>query len=252
MSDGKSNMPLKTRLLIHLRSEREKISYLSRREKLSYILEYYWIWIVGIIAAVSFLIFFTYRMFFVSKDYWFYAIYANTTADAGERSALWYDFADYEGFDLKEKSMVMNAASYFDPSVRGGTVNSYFQSFVAVTEGGDLDVLTMGKEGITKIGESGRLADLNQPEYQKFREKYGDRFVYCIPYDEEYSTEPVPVAIDVSDSLLVTKYHLYEGDCCLGIGAYTKRPETVEHFLEFIFAEDKGTESEGSTEAVNA
>ena len=130
MSDGKSNMPLKTRLLIHLRSEREKISYLSRREKLSYILEYYWIWIVGIIAAVSFLIFFTYRMFFVSKDYWFYAIYANTTADAGERSALWYDFADYEGFDLKEKSMVMNAASYFDPSVRGGTVNSYFQSFV--------------------------------------------------------------------------------------------------------------------------
>ena len=67
--------------------------------------------------------------------------------------------------------------------------------------------------------------------------KYKDHLVYCEPYDEEYEKDLVPVGIDISDSLLITKYHLYEGDCALGISAYTSRPEGVETFLEFLFSE---------------
>ena len=55
--------------------------------------------------------------------------------------------------------------------------------------------------------------------------------------DGDYSASQVPVGIDVSDSLLVTKYNLYENDCVLGIGAYTKRPENVKSFLAFILQE---------------
>ena len=61
--------------------------------------------------------------------------------------------------------------------------------------------------------------------------------MYCIPYDEEYSTEPVPVGIDLSDSSLVTKYHIYEDDCVLGISAYTQRLDAVEQFLAFVLEE---------------
>ena len=52
------------------------------------------------------------------------------------------------------------------------------------------------------------------------------------PYDEEYSTEPVAVGIDISGSRLMTEYELYDDTCVLGVGAYTQHPEDVAAFLE--------------------
>ncbi|MCQ2500846.1 MAG: hypothetical protein MJ117_05825, partial [Lachnospiraceae bacterium] len=63
------------------------------------------------------------------------------------------------------------------------------------------------------------------------------RFLYCEPFDEEYSTEPVAVGIDVSDSILMTKYHVYVNSCALGIGAKSGDLEAVETFLDYIYAE---------------
>ena len=42
------------------------------------------------------------------------------------------------------------------------------------------------------------------------------------------------MGIDVSDSLLVTKYKVYSGDCALGIGAHSENIKEVEDFLRFI------------------
>ena len=183
------------------------------------------------------MVYIVFHVFFTVKDYWFYGIFANTMEEGGNGSKLWKDFIVYAGYDTKQKKVEMNAASYFDPTVKGGTNNSYYQMFVAVTEAEDLDVLVMGTEGLAETGASGRLLDLNNEKAASILQKYENRFVYCVPADETYSKEPVPVGIDVSDSLLVTKYHLYEENCALGIGAYTKRPESVEMFLEFIFQE---------------
>ena len=226
---------LPARLKRHLGSEREKIRDLPLKEKAAYIRDYYWLWILGILAAVIIPCYMLYRAFFTVKDYWFYAVYANTTADAGNRSDLWWDFVDQAGFDTHEKKVEFNAASYFDPSKSGGTTNSYYQAFVALVESGDLDILTMEEpEGFEGIGSSGRLLDLNDEKCDAIREKYGDRLVYCTPNDEEYSDEPVPVGIDLSDSLLVTKYHVYEEGCYLGISAYSDRIDAVEQFLDFV------------------
>ena len=184
------------------------------------------------------LIYILFHAFFTTKDYWFYGIFANTTADAGNGSALWKDFVEYAEFDTKLKRVEMNAASYFDPSLPGGTNNSYYQMFVAVTEAKDLDVLVIGTEGLTEVGRSGRLRDMRDLSDTSFLKEYEDRIIYCEPYDEEYSSEPVPVGVDISDSLLVTKYHLYEGNCALGFGAYTTREESAELFLKFILNND--------------
>ena len=239
--------------------EKRKLDQLSFGQKISYILEYYWLWIAGLVLALFLLIYIPYRAFFTIKDYWFYAVFANTMEDAGSGSALWQDYSAYSGSDLTEKAILMNAASYFDPTKRGGTNNSYFQSFVAVTEAGDLDVVTIGTDALVELGRSGRLIDLRDDKVSAIYEKYQDRILWCEPYDTEYAIEAasesaseavsepasgsaadgseiplVPVGIDISDSLLVTKYHVYEGDCALGIGAYTTRPEAVANFLAFI------------------
>ena len=44
--------------------------------------------------------------------------------------------------------------------------------------------------------------------------------------------------IEVSDSLLTKKYGLYEDDCVLGIAAYSKRIDSVEMFLDFLYSDD--------------
>ena len=226
------------RLRAELAGEKEKILGLPRKQRLPYILQYYWLWILGIACAVFLLCYVPYRAFFTVKDYWFYGMFANTSADAGNGSALWQDFTAFGGYDTSRKKVEMNDSSWFDPSKTGGTNNTYFQAFVAMAESGTLDVLTMEKEGLTETGRSGRLLDLDRPEAAAVKARWGDRFVYCEPYDEEYGGAMVPVGIDVSDSLLMTKYHLYEESCVLGIGAQTKRMDAVVTFLAFILEEE--------------
>ncbi|MCD8153303.1 MAG: hypothetical protein LUF78_01150 [Clostridiales bacterium] len=223
----------------HFHMEREKIKDLTFREKAAYILEYYWLWIAGPVLGMVLIVYILYHMFFTVKEYWFYAVYANTTEDGGNGSRLWEDFLEYGGFDLSEKNLEMNASMYFDPSVSGGSNNSYYQSFVALAEAGSLDVLVMGEAGLQAVGSSGWLLDLKDDSASELREKYEDRFVWCQPGDEEYGEESVPVGIDISDSLLVTEYHLYEDVCVLGVGAHTRNMDGIETFLEFIL---QGTE----------
>ncbi len=206
------------------------------RQKIGYILGYYWLWILGILCGVLLIGYMICRANFAVKDYWFYGMFANTMEDGGNGSPLWRDFVAYAGFDADEKKVEMNAASYFDPSISGGTNNSYYQAFVALVESGDLDVVVMGRDSLEAVGRSGRLLDLEDERCASLLEVYRDRLVYCEPYDEEYSTRPVPVGIDISDSLLAEKYHLYSGDCVLGISAYSNRMESVRLFLEFVLS----------------
>lgn len=221
-----------------MKQARERIASLnSWKEKAEYIWQYYHLWIIGFIAAVLLIIFSVQRFFFHVNDNWFYIMFANTRVDIGDGSNLWKDYVSYTGYDLKEKNVVFNASSYFDYK-EGVTGNSYFESFVAFTEGGTLDAITMETDSLAALGESGRLLDLNSEECTSIREKYGDRFIYCKPYDEEYSTDEVPIGIDISDSLLMSREHIYAESCALGIGAGSGHLEAVEAFLDLIYEEE--------------
>ena len=226
------------KLRAYLQSEKEKIKDLTLSQKIHYILGYYWLWILGIVCALAFAGYVIYHAGFSVKDYWFYGMYANTAENGGNGSELWRDFVSYGGYDTRVKKVEMDASSWFDPSKKGGTNNSYYQAFTALTETGTLDVVVLGTEGLKGIGSSGRLLDLRDDSCAALAKRYRDRLVYAVPYDEEYSSEPVPVGIDLSDSLLVTKYHLYEEEIALGISAYTTRLPAVETFLRFILPEE--------------
>jgi hypothetical protein len=133
--------------------------------------------------------------------------------------------------------------------------NSYYQAFVAMIETGQADAVTMRREEIEALGKSGRLIDLSSEPCRELYEKYRDRLVYSIPYDTEYSTDPVPIGIDVSDSILMTKYHIYENSCVFSIGSYTRNLEACTEFLDWILEGKSGSvaqkilEAETETEA---
>lgn len=219
--------------------ERQKLAGLSLSQKRQYIWQYYKLWIVGAAALLWFLGFAGYRWFAVPRENWFFALFTNTYSDVGNGSELWRDFADYAGYDLREKKLEFNASSYFDLTKAGGAVNSYYEGFVAFADSGALDVVVMEQpEQLAAVGATGRLLDLNREECGALREKYAERLIYTTPNDESYG-ERVPVGIDVSDSLLTGKYRVYGAQrCVLGIGAHSTHLEAVETFLAFIMQEE--------------
>jgi hypothetical protein len=224
-------------LMGEIKSEAKKMRQLKGKSLLHYICDYYWLLIVAVVCIVSLGIYLGIKIHNVMSDHWFYISFVNTLEDVGTGSDLWDGYIDRTDYDLSQALVEFNANSYFDYTNNYAKGNAYYEVFVAYVDSGTLDAVTMQSDALTLLGESGRLLDLDSEACASIREKYGDRFLYCTPYDTEYSDDPVPVAIDISDSILVTDYHLYSEDCALAIGAYSQNVDAVEAFLDYIFEE---------------
>lgn len=222
--------------------EREKLRGMSFRQAVVYILTYYWLWILGIAFGVWLIAFLTVHLFAGEPQYRIYAVFANTTANAGNGSALWEDFCAYDGADSDELKTEFDAKLYFDYARNKGRGSSYYSAFIALADSGTLDLITMESSQLAALAQSGRLMDLNDPRCAEIMEKYGDRLIWYEPPEDAEQIAPVPVGIDLSDSLLVTRYGLYPGDCALGVSAQSDRIDAVLAFLEFVL-------EEGSTNA---
>ena len=218
--------------------EKEKIKRLPFKEKIRYIWTYFWIPIVAIVFVISFGTFLAIRIATNISDNWLMVTFANTTADAGTGSKLWDDFTAYADYDLSEKKVEFNDESYFDYTKNQARGNAYYNAFVTLADAGEIDAITMEGASLAALGQSGRLLDLNDERCAAINAAYGDRLIYYTPLDEDgKETEPIPVGIDISDSLLVTRYHVYEDDCALGIGACSENLDEVLDFLRFIQGE---------------
>ena len=214
------------------RAEREKLRELTPKEKVQYIWSYYYLWIIGISAFLAISIFLTVRITTSIKEEWLYAMFANTMADAGNGSGMWKDFTEFSELDLKEKRVEFNAEAYFDYLKNQAKGNDYYNAFIALTDAGILDIITMETPSLEALAESGRLTDLNLEHCQPLRDRYADRLVYFHGVEGD-----IPVGFDISDSLLVTHYGLYRDSCALGIGARSEKMEIIALFLQFILEE---------------
>lgn len=211
-----------------------KIKALPFKEKIQYIWMYFKIPIIIALFVIGFGTFLIVRIATNIPDNWLTVTFANTTARAGTGSEIWKDFTEYAGYDLKQKKVEFNAESYFDYLQNQARGNAYYNAFVSLADAGEIDAITMSKDSLAALGQSGRLFDLNDEACASLKEKYADRFIYYTPVNDEEHTAPIPVGIDVSDSLLVTKYKVYSGDCALGVGAHSENIKEIEDFLRFI------------------
>lgn len=218
--------------------EKEKLKRLPFKEKIRYIQMYFWIPIVAIVFVLVFGTFLIVRIATNIPDNWLMVTFANTYADVGTGSKLWEDFTRAEGYDLTEKKVEFNASSYFDYTKNQARGNAYYNAFITLADTGELDAITMEPESLAALGQSGRLMDLDDERIASIKAKYGDRFIYYEPpEDDEEHTVPIPVGIDISDSALVGKYHVYSESCALGIGAQSENLKEVEDFLDFVLGE---------------
>ena len=230
------------------RKELEKIASLPLRKKIGYIRDYYWLWIVGIGFAVVFGTWFIWRSATAIRENWIGVAFPNAMERVGNGSKLWQDYVEYTGYDIKQKNVLFEDQLYFDPTTQSGMNNAYYQTFVAMLETGQIDAVTMRKEEIEALGKSGRLIDLSSDPCRQIYEKYQDRLVYSIPYDSDYSKEPVPVGIDVSDSLLMTEHHIYENSCVYSINSNSRNIDAAARFLDWILEDRSGPSDREETE----
>lgn len=220
-------------------AEKKKVDALpDNKTKVEYIWQYYKIWIVGILVFVFLGSYVAFRYTTSLKENWFYITYTNTNADLNNGSELWKDFVAYSGYDTKVKNVEFNNNSYFDMAKGMAVGNEYYQMFVAHVEAGTLDLVVMERDNLEAVGATGRLMDLEDERTADLFERYKDRLIYCTPIDEEYGKERVPVGFDISDSVLMTKYHIYPENCAIGIGSYAQHLEAVEQYLAFILKEE--------------
>lgn len=215
-------------------TEREKLAVMSRKSRIRYIWTYYHLWIIGILSLLIFIIWFTIHTLTGVKGYWLYAVFSNTRAQVGTGSEMWKDFVAYSGYDTKEHNVEFIASSYFDYTKDAAYGNVYYESFVALSDVGTLDVITMEADSISALGQSGRLLDLHSDSCADLAKKYEDRLIYYYPPEDAEYNEPIAVGFDISDSKLVTEYGLYEESCGIAIGAYSQNIEAIKVFLDFV------------------
>ena len=156
----------------------------------------------------------------------------STTPVCGSPNTLWKDFTEYSGLDLTKKRVEFNSEAYFDYLKNQAKGNDYYNAFVALTDAGILDIITMETTSLEALAESGRLTDLRLDHCRELYERYADRLVYFHGVEGD-----IPIGFDVSDSLLVTKYGLYKDSCALGIGARSGKQDIIALFMRFILEE---------------
>ena len=219
------------------RDEREKLSGYTLRARMRYFWQYYRLWIIGIGFVLAFTVYALWNYFTVPGDIHFYAIFSNTYAQLGTGSDFYNGFVEKAEYDLTKGVLEIDCTNYCKPSGRA-MGNAYYEKLISMLDSGVDDIWVAESEDVIAVGEAGRLMDLTRGENAQALARYADRFVYCTPLDEEYSTEPVAIGIDLSGTVLSQgTYSPYPNGAVLGINAYTKRFDQVLLFLAYLIPE---------------
>lgn len=227
------------RIAAWVRTERAKLRGMSLRGKLSYIVTYYWVQLALIAFALAFGLYLHSQMSVQLAENHFAACFGNTTAELGPDSEFGRGFAQYAGYDLKQKNLVLLDECWCHPGETSAFNNTYYNLLVTYLDSGTLDVLVMPAEDLAAVGQSGRLMDLRDARTAALFAAYADRLVYVTPNAQsDYGHEPVPVGIDLVGTPLVGENAPYGESAVLGVSALAPHPEQAERFLRYLLEED--------------
>ena len=216
------------------RQERDKLRQLPRRQRLTYIWDYYRLWILGLVALVAISAYMIGNFIHANRDNQIYVVYANTFTDLGENSDFWEGYVSFSSADTSKENVIFDDENYFDMSKSSVTRNYYYEKVVVLIDSETMDAIVFETENLALLGQSGRLMDLNDERTRALMEKYADRLITVTHEDEDGTSREIPVGFDISDSRLVTEEGAYSGECALGISASAQHIDAVEQLLDYL------------------
>lgn len=208
----------------------------SMRKKIGYIWDYYKLWIIGAVALVGLIVYFT--VVFVTREDKpvLDVVLVNNYDDVSDESKLAQGFVSYVGEENLPGKVAFDNNAFFNLANNSDYKNSYYMKVLAYLEADTAQVVMCQYDNLIGLAKSGRLADLSDEKIGDICDKYKDRIVY---YENDEGVK-VPVGIDVSDGYKAAGLTEYtDGKAYVGLSAYAESYEYAEKFVDYMVELDK-------------
>lgn len=144
------------------------------------------------------------------------------------------DFMEMYGYDTKEEKVSLNTGYDVDLDATSTSEVYSFQSFVALTAAGGVDVMAADEEAYIFIAECRTVASLEEYFSEEFLEKYKEDIVYAENVD---TGEDFPAGIRIKNNPWMVEHGFYQEDCVIGIGNGTERGEAAVRMFLYLLGE---------------
>lgn len=226
------------------------------KEKISYILTYFWVPILAVIAAIVVLVSLIVHWASIKPT----AMIFCCINSSGEQTAIdgyLQEFAQSQGIDTEEYVMESHMMYL---GMGGETSYQHAEIFSAMLMSGNLDVIAADSSTVVRYAYQEAFADVREiltPEQVETLEPYflyidisrldemdefsEDGYDYPDPTKPEEMAQPMPVAITIQPEWEFTEacYPYTYGEDAIGISAMPKNPENAQAFLQYILGQEE-------------
>ena len=221
------------------RTTREKLKSMKFTDKVVFIVQYYGLKILAVIAAIALVIYLIVHFAFAKEVVLnIVAVNAQDTAttSAADEQSFYEDFlkTHVEDTDDAEVGIASNVSVSEDESNSAGMQN--LQAIQVQLMAGTVDDVLADEAFATSLGEMGYLADITTILPQDVLDKYADDIVYATSVD---TNETAPVGIRLKDNAWLTKSGWYANveNPVIGVSAAADHADLAVDFMLYVLDE---------------
>lgn len=179
-----------------IKQENAKLKDMTPKKKAEYIWEYYKFPIIGLVAAVIFIVTFTRDYRINKRPYFLDAIVINSDLAYAADNYLLEDMVKYASVDTETYNIAVDTSIYIDEEKFDQMTMANSQKVMALFAAGELDVV-MGPDSIMdQYGAMEAFMDLNGVLTEDKINKLGNagfEIYYTTAYEDDENGNPVPV-----------------------------------------------------------
>lgn len=221
------------------RTTREKLKSMKFTDKVVFIVQYYGLKILAVIAAIAFVIYLIVHFAF-AKEVVLNIVAVNAqdiaTTSAADEQSFYEDFLKtyVEDTDDAEVGIASNVSVSEDESNSAGMQN--LQAIQVQLMAGTVDDVLADEAFATSLGEMGYLADITTILPQEVLDKYADDIVYATSVD---TNETAPVGIRLKDNAWLKKSGWYANveNPVIGVSAAADHADLAVDFMLYVLDE---------------
>jgi hypothetical protein len=211
-------------------SEKEKLSDMSFRNKLSYLWEYYKIHAIVTVAVIALSSYLIYTVATPNIEPQFYAVIINNSVEDAVIANYQADFANYLQLDPKTESVELNATFYFNTNSEYSM--NMKQALTTYVSAQQVDVIIAPESEFASYAYYGYVDKLTDQLPTDVYSSLTDHFYIS---DLEEDPEKNVYGIYLSDTKLYAKNTNKDDPYILGIVANSKHKDNAVEFIRYLF-----------------
>lgn len=224
------------------RTTREKLQSMNFKDKIIFIVQYYGLKILAVVAAILLVLYFILHAVF-QKDTVLSIMAVNaqdimTTTAAADEQSFYDDFLTEHEIDPKDVEVAIDSSSNIVANDADSSSLESIQSIQVKLVAGTEDVMLADEEFMQSIGEMGYLADLTGYLPQEMLDRYADDILYATNVD---SGDKVAVAIRLSDDnkwLADSGWFANVKGPMIGVCSSAQNLDLAEDFVKYVLGEE--------------